>query len=161
MPPGHRTDLEKAALAGALSDSGLNRYQIARQVGIPRRTVVDILLGRNDWDKLTSDPSFRAHRLALKRKHQLANLDLQSQLLGQIERKVEDMTAYQAAGSYGILFDKERLMAGESTENVATLGYEDIAALKAELARRAQPIDTSNTISTNDSPPTPPPLRRS
>lgn len=145
MPPGKRTDLEKAALAMSLVDSGLNNHEVSRQTKLPRSVIVDILHGHNGWDKLTSDPSFRAHRLALKRKHQLANLDLQSQLLGQMETKLSEMSAYQAAGSYGILFDKERLMAGEATENVAIVTRQDVEGLsdlvetlKSELASRTQ-----------------------
>jgi hypothetical protein len=49
MPRGKRTSLPAAAQAKALADIGYQGTQIADAIGLPVRTVDDIINGRNGW----------------------------------------------------------------------------------------------------------------
>ena len=67
---------------------------------------------------------------------QTASIELAKKALRQIEDKLPDASAAQSAVIYGILRDKERLDAGEATENVVHIHkYEDLKKLD-ELAER-------------------------
>jgi len=136
MPRGRRTDLQRAATAKAMHEMGFQTGQIGEAVGLPEATVDDIVNGRHGWSKMLNDPVFREYRVQQKRHMQTASIELAKKALRQIEDKLSSASAAQSAVIYGILRDKERLDAGEATENVAHIHkYEDIKKLD-ELAER-------------------------
>ena len=135
--------LEQAAAAVALYEHDGNAARVAGRLGMNRRTVSDIVGGYGRWKEVATDASFSQLRLEQKRHLQAASAVIMSQALVRIEEKLPDASAPQAAMVYGILFDKDRLMAGESTQNVAIRGAEisnldDLAnALRGELVKRS------------------------
>jgi hypothetical protein len=60
---------------------------------------------------------------------QAASIKLSQKALQQIEDKIDQASAPQAAMVYGILRDKERLDAGEPTEILASYSRVDISGL--------------------------------
>ena len=137
--------LERAAAAAALYERSGNQHEVARRLDMPQRTVCDIVNGYGRWAEVATDSSFTALRLEQKRHLQAASAKIMSQALVRIEEKLPDASAPQAAMVYGILFDKDRLMAGESTANVGVrtstevLNLDELAnALRGELVKRAK-----------------------
>jgi hypothetical protein len=139
MPRGKRTSLPQAAQAKALADIGYQGTQIADAIGLPVRTVDDIINGRNGWREIiANDKAFKQYRTQAKRQMQAASITLSQKALQQIEDRIDKASAPQAAMVYGILRDKERLDAGEATEIVALhtrQGIEGLDALAAILGQ--------------------------
>ena len=130
MPRGKRTSLPQAAQAKALADIGYQGTQIADAVGLPARTVDDIINGRNGWREIiANDQAFKQYRTDAKRKMQAASIKLSQKALQQIENRIDKASAPQAAMVYGILRDKERLDAGEPTEITAVYSHAQIQGL--------------------------------
>ena len=135
--------LEQAAAAVELYGRDGSQARVAAHLGMNKRTVCDIVGGYGRWREVATDASFTQLRLEQKRHLQAASAVIMSQALVRIEEKLPDASAPQAAMVYGILFDKDRLMAGESTQNVAIRGAEisnldDLAnALRGELVKRS------------------------
>ena len=135
MARGKRTPISHAAEAKALADIGYQGTQIAEAIGLPVRTVDDIINGRGSWgDIIANDQAFKTYRTDAKRKMQAASIKLSQKALQQIENRLDKASAPQAAMVYGILRDKERLDAGEPTEIVVSHTRLEIAALD-ELAQ--------------------------
>ena len=151
MPRGKRTSIPQAAQAKALADIGYQGSQIADAIGLPARTVDDIINGRNGWSDITAnDQAFKQYRSDAKRKMQAASIKLSQKALQQIENKIDKASAPQAAMVYGILRDKERLDAGEPTEIVKSYTRQDVegldqlaAALSQTLLQSAKEIDVT------------------
>ena len=143
MAQGQVTPLDKAAAAMVLYEQDGNAHRVAGRLGMAKTTVNDIVRGYGRWGEVATDSSFVQLRLEQKRHLQAASAKIMSQALVRIEEKLPDASAPQAAMVYGILFDKDRLMAGESTQNVAIRGSEisnldDLAnALRGELVKRS------------------------
>ena len=138
--------LEKAAAAEALYERLGNQKAVGDALGMPRETVRDIINGHNRWSEVRHDASYTALRLEQKRILQVAGTKLMSQALTQIEKRLPDASAPQAAMVYGILFDKDRLMAGASTQNIGVRTSNEISnldsladALRGELIKRKSP----------------------
>ena len=129
MPRGRRTDLPTAATARAMSEMGFQTGQIAEAIGLAEGTVDDIVNGRHGWGQMINEPVFNEYRVRQKRIMQTASIELAKKALGQIENKLPQASAAQAAVIYGIMRDKERLDAGESTENIAVLSRHDVEDL--------------------------------
>lgn len=135
--------LELAAAASALHEYDGNAARVGRQLGMPQRTVYDIVHGYGRWSEVATDASFAALRLEQKRILQAASARNMSKAMVQIENTLDKCSAPQAAMVYGILFDKDRLMAGESTQNVGVrttnevLNLDQLAkSLSQELVKR-------------------------
>ena len=76
---------------------------------------------------------------------QAALIEITRQAAAQIERTLPEASARDAAVVLGIVSDKERLIAGEPTENIAILARHELIALdqlaqrlSVELLRRSQ-----------------------
>ena len=77
MPRGKRTSIPQAAEAKALADLGHQGTQIADAMGLPVRTVDDIINGRNGWGEIiANNEAFRKYRTDAKRKMQAASIKL-------------------------------------------------------------------------------------
>ena len=140
-----RTPLDKAAAAMVLYEQDGSQRRVAERLGMNKRTVCDIVSGYGRWKEVATDASFTQLRLEQKRHLQAASAVIMSQALVRIEEKLPDASAPQAAMVYGILFDKDRLMAGESTQNVGVRTSNEVlnldklaAALSTELVKRTK-----------------------
>ena len=110
MPRGKRTSMPTAAQATPFADIGYQGSQIADAIGLPTRTVDDIINGRNSWREIiANDQAFKQYRTDAKRKMQAVSIQLSQKALQQIENRIDKASAPQAAMVYGILRDKERL----------------------------------------------------
>lgn len=140
MARGRRTNLPTAATAKAMAEMGFQTGQIAESIGLPEGTVDDIVHGRHGWGRMLNDPSFNAFRVQQKRVMQTASIELAKKALKQVEEKLPQASALQAAAIYGIMRDKERLDAGESTENIAVLSHHDCEMLDEAAAKLARSL---------------------
>lgn len=151
MPRGKRTSISQAAQAKALAEIGYQGTQIADAIGLPVRTVDDIINGRNGCGAIiANDQAFKQYRTQAKRKMQAASINLSQKALQQIENRIDKASAPQAAMVYGILRDKERLDAGEPTEVIALHTRQEVEGLDAlaavlgqMLLDRAKEIDVT------------------
>ena len=137
MARGRQTDLPTAATAKAMHEMGIQTGEIASGLGVPEATVDDIVHGRHGWGRIHNTPLFNEYRVQQKRIMQTVSVELAKKALKQIEGKLLEASAAQAAVIYGILRDKERLDAGESTENVAVLHKHELDREQKALARLA------------------------
>ena len=145
---GSRTPLHLAAQAKALHDDGISRSAIAQATGIPIHTVDDILYGGPayvTWQSLSTTDAYKEARERNKLVFQGAMGEIARQALVQIERKLPEASAKDAAIVLGIVQDKERLIAGESTQNIAISAKVDIANLDALALKLAQALLPSPT----------------
>ena len=141
MPRGKRRSIAQAAQAKALAEIGYQGTQIADAIGLPVRTVDDIINGRNGWREIiANDQAFKQYRTQAKRQMQAASINLSQKALQQIENRIDKASAPQAAMVYGILRDKERLDAGEPTEIVALHTRQEIDGLDALAAILGQTL---------------------
>jgi hypothetical protein len=94
--------------------------------------VTNIINGTHGWQEIKdSDAQFLKYRQQVKRELQVGTLELTKKCLAQIEDKLPTASAAQSAMIYGILFDKERLQAGESTQNIEIHSEVEIESLGA------------------------------
>jgi len=107
---------------------GLSLPEIGGILGISKQAVHQRLQPyAEELENLEDYKEHRADILALKGRQILKNID---------NDRLEKASAYQLAGMYGILYDKERLERGESTHNIASI-HSDIQELKAlKLAQK-------------------------
>jgi len=120
------TDVNKAI---ELRAKGLTYKDIAIYLGVSKQAVHQRLKGIMPEDvDLQPYKNHRADILAAK----------QAELLKSLTPKdIKDSSPYQKVGMFGILYDKERLERGESTQNVAIAAvYQDIDMIRTELERR-------------------------
>ena len=134
MPPYKRTNMYKAAEAMELVKEGKSTYKAAALTNLPQRTVHDIIAGKHGWKAIHNDPLFVEHRLQIKRSQQLAMNELVGKALVQVDATIDKASAYQAAGIAGLLFDKERLLAGEASHNIEVHTKGEVVASEATLA---------------------------
>jgi|SRR5919197_511542 hypothetical protein len=92
-------------------------------------TVTNIINGTHGWAEIkNSDAQFQKYRNQTRRELQVSMLELNKKCLQQIDAKLSKASAAQAAMIHGILTDKERLQAGESTQNIEIhTKHEDLA----------------------------------
>ncbi len=135
--------LELAAAASAVYERTGSQKATGELLGLPRRTVCDIINGYGRWGKIATDASFTALRQEQKRIFQAAIPSILGQALERIEEKIVDCSAPQATYVFGVLSDKLALLNGESTANIAVrdtrevLNLDDLArSLSQELVKR-------------------------
>ena len=146
MPRGRRTPLAVAATAYAMYDQGEQQSVIAETLDLPHQTVSMILHGHSPrWDTIIKNQdtnAFGEHRRLAKQVMQAASIELAKKALVQVEASLDKASALQAATVYGILRDKERLDAGEATQNIAIVArvdFENLDALAAKLGHALMP----------------------
>jgi hypothetical protein len=106
------------------------------------------LIARPVGERLIKEtPVFKANRLKQKEALEAASRIVAARALIQVEKKIENASAYQAAGIYGLLRTHERLDAGEPTQIAAFVGTQAVATLDKLAAMLAQSlIDRQETI---------------
>ncbi len=131
-----------------LRKKGLSYQQVASIVGCSKINVLNRLKAYcNDIDNLESFKNNRADILAIK----------QSRLVNSItEAAINKMPVRDRVVSFGILYDKERLERGQSTDNLSIRSLsadldELIAQCQAKLEDKTQDdVDTQDVVSSGN-----------
>jgi hypothetical protein len=129
MPRGRQTDILTAAKVAALAELGYSTPQIEGLTGVNARTAWGILNNEASWGEIKETPVFKANRLKQKETLEAASRVVAAKALIEVEKKIENASAYQAAGIYGLLRTHERLDAGEPTQITASVNIHAIANL--------------------------------
>jgi DNA-directed RNA polymerase specialized sigma subunit len=117
----------------ALYAKGMNMTEIGKVLGCSTAAISIRLKGHTeDLNALIPFKDSRADTLAFYQRKLLNSID---------KGAIEKCSAYQRVGMFGILYDKERLERGESTQNIAYASMdktframvEEQAKLEAEL----------------------------
>ena len=124
-----------AALALEMVENGYTPREAAEAAHVSRGTVYDIRGKVGHWAVSTQKPVFIKWREAVKRRLEAALGEIQINLLQHVAETYEKSSPYQAAGMFGIMFDKARLLAGESTSNVEIRSTVELVGLD-KLAER-------------------------
>ena len=165
-PKARDTRLYKGAAVEALADTGMPPGQIAEAVGVSLSVVDDILHGRGRWASLHTDQALQQYRQQQTRQHELMARELSTKLLERIEKTINTGGLSQAVIAFGILQDKARLLAGESTQNIAfggTVRIESekltdmlarlVSSLTDELPKSAVEETEAQIVETKEEPP--------
>ena len=140
MPGAPRIPLDKAVAAVALTDLGYSSPQIEKQIGLDSRSVLDILNRVGHWGKVVDGPVFSRLRAEQNKALEVAARTLVAQSWADAAKKRKKASYYQLVVGGSILLDKARLLAGESTENVAHLHHHEVAGLDQVLGRIAEAL---------------------
>mgnify|MGYP001580414499 FL=1 len=103
----------------ALATAGVTPGQIAEDLGLSVNLVNDIVNGRGKWASLQTDHQLQQYRAQQTRMHELMARELSTKALQRIEDTINKGGLSQAVIAFGVLQDKARLLAGESTQNIA------------------------------------------
>ena len=118
MGKGSRTDFPTAALAMSYGDAGYSSSKISELTGLPGRTVRDICARHDKWGDLEENsPVFAKVRHEQNKTLESAFRTGAATALTEAFKpeKLEKAQFYQLVIGAGILTDKARLLAGEST----------------------------------------------
>lgn len=115
---GKARDKYIASTVVALREAGKTQQEIAEATGTPQQTVSDILASKGRWADVHKKTWLDTYRNAEKKKLQVVSLELSKLALEALANKIPNAAASQLAVVYGILRDKERLDAGESSKNI-------------------------------------------
>ena len=138
MARGRRTEPEKAVAATVLHDElGSSPREIGRRLDMAEATVRDILSGRNGWARIHDIPWFKEYREIQKQTIHTAIIELQKSALAQIAKGIAKSSAAQATYSFGVLYDKQRLSAGEATEIHEVITRDKVESLEDLNAKLA------------------------
>lgn len=137
----------KAMEVLTLADTGMTPVQIQPIVNMPPSTIGDIIRKHERWGEIAEKPVFSALRAEQNKVLESAMRAGAARLFARAfdESKLEKASTYQLVTSAAIAVDKARLLAGESTENVAQIAKVEVsglADLASSLATIAQAIDT-------------------
>jgi hypothetical protein len=147
VPRGRQTDILTAAKVTALADLGYSSPQIEALTGVNARTVWGVLNNEASWGEIKELPVFKANRVNQKEALEAASRIVAAKALIQVEKKIDNASAYQAAGIYGLLRTHERLDAGEPTQITASVNLELIADLdKLSRALGQSLIEDKKTV---------------
>ena len=121
--------------------------QIEGLTGVNARTAWGILNSEASWGEIKETPVFKANRLKQKEALESASRIVAAKALIQVEKKIENASAYQAAGIYGLLRTHERLDAGEPTQITANFNIHTVVAMDKLAALLSQSlIEDQKTI---------------
>jgi hypothetical protein len=126
-----RIDIPTAATAVELVEHGVSFRDAGRRVGIAADTVASILNGDHGWSEITDAPIFKQYRAKQNKALEQAARTLAAKAFSHAEATLDKASFYQAVVGGSILIDKARLLAGESTENVAVLVRHEAEGLDA------------------------------
>ena len=122
-----------------LRDKNLNHGQIAQLLGCDRSNVSRRLAKyKPTFEKITGHKKHRADILT----------SVQARLLDSVtDEKINDCTVPQLTVAYGILYDKERLERGQSTQNMSVASLieshsTNLEALSGQIAKITQELDS-------------------
>jgi predicted transcriptional regulator len=144
--PGPIIDPIKAAQAMELNEVGYSSVAIGERVGINPSTVRDIVAKHGRWGEIADRPVFMELRQQQKAILHTATLAVCAKALVRVDETIDNASAYQAAGIYGLLRTHDRLDAGESTHNIEVhtkLEVEGLDKLSDLLSQRLLSNDVS------------------
>ena len=118
-PKARDTQLFKGAAVEALAATGVTPSQIAEDMGLSLGLVESILAGKGRWASLHTDQALQQYRQKQTRQHELMARELSTKALQRIEDTLPTANLSSAIIAFGVLQDKARLLAGESTQNIA------------------------------------------
>ena len=126
-----------------LYQKGLTQVEIAKFFGCTKQAIHQrISPFKEDLEALPSFKSFRADVLAFHQRRILSRLT---------EDDLKKASGYQKVGMFGILYDKERLERGETTQNI---GYADYSKSLAAVMEKRQQLEAElgldDTVSSED-----------
>ena len=98
MPRGRQTDIPTAARAVALAELGYSGTQIEALTGLNARTVWGILNNEASWGEVKERSVFKQNRLKQKEALEAATRLLAAKCLVEVEKKIDQVSAYQAVG---------------------------------------------------------------
>lgn len=130
---GHKGYLGANVLA--LRDAGKTEAEIADALTVSQQTVSDILTGKGKWAAIARETWFDSYRVEMKRKHEAIAHELSTEALKRLQKTLPYTSASQAAVVFGILQDKARLLAGESTKNISVAVHIEADALSNTLTK--------------------------
>ena len=115
----HAPSVDTGKLIELRWSNGLSYDEIAALVGISKSAIIQRLARY----KAMIEASEHAEAFQAKESKVLAGIrgNLLAHVADCLEEQKEEISPYQAVGMYGILFDKQRLLEGKSTSNIATL----------------------------------------
>ena len=114
-----------------LAEAGYSGQEIARNTGLNNRSVYDVLHRHGRWGEVAEKPVFIRLRAEQNQHLEAAFRSAAAEFLvrSMEEDKLAKASTYQLVIASSIAIDKARLLAGESTENVAHLHLHEIPAL--------------------------------
>jgi hypothetical protein len=125
-----KTDLRTAALIVEMKKTeGRTERQISAATGIPRSTVHTIVSGAHGWAEVAEGQLFKRYRDEQNKALEQVYRTMAAQALEEAYGKMSNASYYQLICSAGIMTDKYRLLAGESTQNVSVHATHEVAAL--------------------------------
>ena len=130
------SDEDKASALAALDANGGNASKTARQLGIPRITLLDWSKNRGVSDDMSELRQVKKVELAEKLE------EIAHKLADAIPGKINDATLQQTATSLAIAVDKLQLLKGEPTERTEHQGGLDLTVTDAreQLARKLDSV---------------------
>jgi hypothetical protein len=132
------TPLPDAARAVELVEAGYSRNKASKMTGLARQTIDDIINGNVGWDERANEPLFRQYRQQENKRLTHACTELAKAAIVHAHSALPKASFLQAVLGSAALIDKARLLAGESTENVAVAHrheVEDLGVLADALAK--------------------------
>jgi DNA-binding MurR/RpiR family transcriptional regulator len=115
-----KTDLRTAALVLEMKEAeGRTERDIAGATGVPPSTVHRIIHGANGWGEVAEGELFKRHREQQNKALEQANRTMAAEALKTAYGKIDQARFYQLVYGAAIMTDKARLLAGESTQNIA------------------------------------------
>ena len=119
MPRGKKLRKNIAATALALRDQGESQQEVAKRLGLSQQTVSKIERGEGNWAKLSGEAWFDSYRRDVQRKHEAMLHELSGMALQRMEELIPASSLSSVSGAFNVMQDKIRLLAGQSTQNIA------------------------------------------
>lgn len=146
-----RTNLQTAARAAGMYQAGIPVGDISAETGLSKRTIYHILNGDYNWGEiLKNNEAYKLYKEATTKALEVNAWELAKKSFVHAEEKLPDASYAQAVLGGSILLDKARLLAGESTENIAHAHRHEVVA-KDEVAARVL-ASLSNSVQQTPTP---------
>lgn len=129
MAQGKRTDPLIAAQLMGFVDAGYPASQAGEMVGVAPRTAQDIVRCHGQWGEVAEKPVFARLRAEQNQILEALARKMAADSWVKAAEKIDKASYYQLVMGGAIMLDKARLLAGESTENVAHLHRHEVAGL--------------------------------
>lgn len=98
-------------------------------MGLPASTVHTILSKASGWDQIAEESVIKQHRARQNAALEQAARSIAAKAMEKAEGKIDGAGFYHLTLGAGIMIDKARLLAGESTVNVAINSKHEVAGL--------------------------------
>ena|SRR3990167_1914014 len=142
MPGARSIDPVKAAVAFNLFEAGYAKNDIARRTGISEASVRDILAKHGRWGEVAERPVFARLRADQNLHLEAAFRAGSAVLLARAfeESKLKKASTFQLVIAASTALDKSRLLAGESTSNIAIAHHVEVQDLNIAADRIAHSL---------------------